>query len=238
MLLLVGKLGVAEAFDVDLCFCGRREGAPGIPRLEDGVGVSNPGRTGVSCQRVAAAELHLREPRLGALHELLVGEVVGAGHVPCGQPSALAALAQAVRSLVAEGAVQGIALGEVIVQLSVVGQGVGQRIGLAEVLCVLLVHLLEPEVRSVGDAAVVELIAPTCPVGGGAADGRVFCSDHTVDRMLVSEHIIILCHQAEVVGTHVVVVLILDAAGGQNGLGQSEFVVGVGVEQGVGVADG
>ena len=60
---------------------------------------------------------------------------------------------------------------------------------------------------------------------------------HAVERVLVLEHIVVGCHETEGVGAHVVVVLVLDTACGEDGLGQSLFVVGVGIEEGVAAAD-
>ena len=54
---------------------------------------------------------------------------------------------------------------------------------------------------------------------------------------LVREHIVVTAHEAEGVRTHIVIVLILDTAGGQDGFWQSQLIVRVGIEETVAIAN-
>ena len=168
VLLLIRQLGVGNLIDVNLRLSRRCRRAPLVLGSVDAGGIRHPCRTRVGRQRVAGTKLQLRQPRLGLRHELLVDDIPCSRHVPRRQPTALVALAEAVGTFVAQRTVHSVALVEIVVELSVVGQRVCQRIGLTEILGVLLVHLLQPQVRRIGDAAVVILIAPTSPGVRGA----------------------------------------------------------------------
>ena len=147
------------------------------------------------------------------------------------------ALAEAVCSFVAESAIQRITLVIVIIDLTIISQGIGQRIGFTKVFGILFVHLLKPEIRRIGDATIVELVTPACPCGCCTANRRVLGTNHSIERMHVIEDIVVSGHEAECVRAHVVIILILNTTRGKNGFRESQFIITVSIKQAVVVAN-
>ena len=236
MFLLVGEVLVAELLVVAGLLDGR-ERPPGHYRREDRQGVGD--RRAVAGERVAQTERGVGEGFLEDIGEpsLLVC-VPCAGDVVGRQPAGGCRLAQIVRTLVAESTRYLVAPFIGIGACSEVSQAADVGIRERIIVCSFLLEHLEGTVVELGNLACVEHHAPF-PVEGLLAVYAVGL--HTcieVHDVRVVEDIVVGCRETRVPAEEVVAGAVENTAFRQDRFRQSERIVRVGIEVGIGIADG
>ena len=237
MLLLVGQLLVGDVLHLHARFLNAAEGTVGLVVHQHQGGVADVERSRVGGEGVAGFDGKVGQRGAQLLEERLLVHIPCTRDVPCGQPASRTAASQTVGSLVAVGAVDGVAP---LIRVGAVGKegctacaSPSERIVVGVVLDALLEEFIEVE----GQLTLLVLHAPAIEVVALAVDGSHFRAGKEVDNVRVLEYIVPRARQPEVGGQHLVVVLQIDTAHGEYADGQVVGVVGVVVEPGVVLPD-
>ena len=164
--------------------------------------------------------------------------VPGAGDVPGRHPAGGTGLAQAVRALIAVGAVEGVAtlvgIGAVRKEGDAAAVGVGDR----EVLGVLLGTPLEPAPVVIGDFAEIVLHAHAAEPDAVTVDVVDLGAAEQVHDVVGEERIVVGGRRTDVPAVHAVVRTLIDTAHGEDRHRKGVRVLRVRVQERVDVADG
>ena len=236
MLLLVGEGLVGHVGDVQgrLLVIGER--TPGVRGTDDHFRVRDA--RAVAGQGIGTLEAQVGDRRVQGLHPVLLVHVPGGGDVPRRQPAGGAGLAQTVRTLVAVGAVEGVAalvgIGAVREESDAAAAGVGDR----EVLGVLLGTLLEHVPVVVGDLAEIVLHAPAAEPDAVTVDVVDLGAAEQVHDVVIEERVVVGGRGTDVPAVHAVVRTLVDTAHGEDRHREGVRVLRVRVQERVDVTDG
>ena len=179
----------------------------------------------------------MAQSRIKHLEPRLLVHVPGTRHIPCGQPARAACLAQPVGTLIAVGTVDGIAtfprIGGVGKECRTARVGVAERIVVGSLFLSFLEHLI----GVVGNLTHLILHAPAAEPCLVTVVAVGLHTTVEVDDMVFGNHVVVGHRRTEVPAKEAVVAALVDTAVGQHCHGECIDIVGVGIEEGVAVAD-
>ena len=236
MLLLVGQGLVGHVVDVEGRLLVVRERTPGVGRADDDLRVGHA--RAVAGQGVRTLKAEVGHRRVERLHPVFLVDVPRGRDVPGGQPARGTRLAETVGTFVTVRAVERvlsfIGIGTVGEERNAAAAGVGHR----EVLGVLFRTLLEHAPVVVGDLAEIVLHTPTAEPDAVTVDVVDLGTAEEIHDVVLEEGVIVGRRGTDVPAVHAVVGTLIDTADGQDRDRQRIRVLGIRVQEGVGIPDG